>query len=107
MKVVRASVSDASWTPPWGGVSGLFHRDEAPGKTQDTLEKLHLSAGLGAPWDPTGGARESVQGEESLGFSTRGAASVTRPWIKQEKMDRWLDGWMVSKGWDMFCQLSM
>ncbi|KAK3541945.1 hypothetical protein QTP86_008164 [Hemibagrus guttatus] len=44
-------VSDASWTSPWGGVSGMPHREETPGKTQDTLERLCLSADLGTPRD--------------------------------------------------------
>ncbi|KAI3369582.1 hypothetical protein L3Q82_024487 [Scortum barcoo] len=36
----------------WGGVPGMSHREEAPGKTQDTLERLCLSAGLGTPRGP-------------------------------------------------------
>uniref|UniRef100_A0A668A192 dolichyl-phosphate-mannose--protein mannosyltransferase n=1 Tax=Myripristis murdjan TaxID=586833 RepID=A0A668A192_9TELE len=51
VEVARASVSDAPWTPSWGGVPGMPHREEAPGKTQDTLEGLCLLAGLGTPWD--------------------------------------------------------
>ncbi|KAK3533211.1 hypothetical protein QTP70_013614 [Hemibagrus guttatus] len=47
---------DASWTSPWRGVPGMPHREEAPGKTQDTLERLCLSAGLGTPWGPSGRA---------------------------------------------------
>ncbi|KAK3570250.1 hypothetical protein QTP86_017123 [Hemibagrus guttatus] len=47
--VVRASVSDASWTSPWGRVPGMHHWAETPGKTQDTLERLFLSADLGTP----------------------------------------------------------
>uniref|UniRef100_A0AAV2JNG5 Reverse transcriptase domain-containing protein n=1 Tax=Knipowitschia caucasica TaxID=637954 RepID=A0AAV2JNG5_KNICA len=53
---------DASWTPSWGGVPGTSHREEAPGKTQDTLERLCLSAGLGTPWGPPGRAGGSVCG---------------------------------------------
>ncbi|KAI3355692.1 hypothetical protein L3Q82_004278 [Scortum barcoo] len=34
---------------PRGGVPGVSHREEASGKTQDTLERLCLSAGLGTP----------------------------------------------------------
>ncbi|KAK3514795.1 hypothetical protein QTP70_032195, partial [Hemibagrus guttatus] len=49
VEVARASVSDASGTSPWGGVPGMPHREKAPGKTQDTLERLCLSAGLGTP----------------------------------------------------------
>ncbi|KAI3366683.1 hypothetical protein L3Q82_009358 [Scortum barcoo] len=36
----------------WGGVPGMSHREEASGKTQDTLERLCLSAGLGTPRGP-------------------------------------------------------
>ncbi|KAK3532866.1 hypothetical protein QTP70_001138 [Hemibagrus guttatus] len=56
VEVTRASVSDASRTSPWRGVPGMPHREEAPGKTQDTLERLCLSAGLGTPWGPPGRA---------------------------------------------------
>lgn len=38
-------ISDASWLPPWVGVLGMSHRNEAMRKTQDMLEELHLSAG--------------------------------------------------------------
>ncbi|KAK3561994.1 hypothetical protein QTP86_023347, partial [Hemibagrus guttatus] len=63
VEVARASVSDASWTSPWRGVPGMPHREEAPGKTQDTLERLCLSAGLGTPRGPSGRAGGSVWGE--------------------------------------------
>ncbi|TWW67089.1 hypothetical protein D4764_02G0001300 [Takifugu flavidus] len=39
-----------------------------PGKTQDTLERLSLSTGLGTPGDPPD-ELEEVAGEGSLGFS--------------------------------------
>ncbi|KAK3515298.1 hypothetical protein QTP70_013474 [Hemibagrus guttatus] len=42
------------------------HREEAPGKTQDTLERLCLSAGLGTPQGPSGRAGGSVWGEGVL-----------------------------------------
>ncbi|KAK3518508.1 hypothetical protein QTP70_001522 [Hemibagrus guttatus] len=48
---------------PWRGVLGMPHREEAPGKTQDTLERLCLSAGLGTPRGPSGRAGGSVWGE--------------------------------------------
>ncbi|KAI3351359.1 hypothetical protein L3Q82_005903 [Scortum barcoo] len=38
----------------------MSHREEAPGKTQDTLERLCLSAGLGTPRGPPGRAGGSV-----------------------------------------------
>ncbi|KAI3374741.1 hypothetical protein L3Q82_021292 [Scortum barcoo] len=40
----------------------MSHREEASGKTQDTLEKLCLSAGLGTPRGPPGRAGGSVWG---------------------------------------------
>ncbi|KAK3510466.1 hypothetical protein QTP70_008659 [Hemibagrus guttatus] len=39
------------------------HWEEAPGKTQDTLERLCLSAGLGTPRGPSGRAGGNVWGE--------------------------------------------
>ncbi|KAK3520314.1 hypothetical protein QTP70_021348 [Hemibagrus guttatus] len=39
------------------------HREEAPGKTQDTLERLCLSAGLETPRGPSGRAGGRVWGE--------------------------------------------
>ncbi|KAK3518109.1 hypothetical protein QTP70_033327 [Hemibagrus guttatus] len=56
VEVARASVADASWTSPWGGVPGMPHQQETPGKTQDTLERLCLSADLGTPQNPSGRA---------------------------------------------------
>ncbi|KAI3375400.1 hypothetical protein L3Q82_021886, partial [Scortum barcoo] len=38
----------------------MSHREEALGKTQDTLERLCLSAGLGTPQGPPGRAGGSV-----------------------------------------------
>ncbi|PWA26243.1 hypothetical protein CCH79_00013724 [Gambusia affinis] len=58
-----------------------------PGKTQDTLEGLCLSAGLGTPWDSSGGAGGSDWGEGSLGFPSEAATPATRG-------RRWMDGWM-------------
>ncbi|KAI3357516.1 hypothetical protein L3Q82_015935 [Scortum barcoo] len=40
----------------------MSHREEASGKTQDTLERLCLSAGLGTPRGPPGRALEEVSG---------------------------------------------
>ncbi|KAI3363966.1 hypothetical protein L3Q82_001544 [Scortum barcoo] len=69
----------------WGGVPGMSHREEASGKTQDTLEKLCLSAGLGTPRGPPGRAGGSVWGEGSLGISAQTAASATRSRTKRMK----------------------
>ncbi|KAK5601522.1 hypothetical protein CRENBAI_024564 [Crenichthys baileyi] len=67
VEVARASIPDASWTPSSGGVPGTSHREEAQGTAQDTLEGLCLSAGLGTPWAPPGGAGGGVWGEGPLG----------------------------------------
>lgn len=65
----------------------MSHREETPGKTQDKLERLCFSAGLGTPRDPTGRA----------GGSGEVWASLTRPLPpaldKQYKMDGWMDGY--------------
>ncbi|KAI3352096.1 hypothetical protein L3Q82_020906 [Scortum barcoo] len=63
----------------------MSHREEASGKTQDTLEKLCLSAGLGTPRGPPGRAGGSVWGEGSLGISAQTAASATRSRTKRMK----------------------
>ncbi|KAK3518107.1 hypothetical protein QTP70_033333 [Hemibagrus guttatus] len=70
VEVARASVSDASGTSPWRGVPGMPHREEAPGKTQDTLERLCLLAGLGTLRGPSGRAGGRVWGEGGLGIPT-------------------------------------
>ncbi|KAK3523555.1 hypothetical protein QTP70_002464 [Hemibagrus guttatus] len=44
------------------------HQEEAPGKTQDTLKRLCLSAGLGTPWCPSRRAGGSVWGEGGLRY---------------------------------------
>ncbi|KAK3523213.1 hypothetical protein QTP86_022937 [Hemibagrus guttatus] len=69
LRCSRASVSDASGTSPWRGVPGMPHQEEAPGKTQDTLERLCLSAGLGTPRGPSGRAGGSVWGEGAPGLT--------------------------------------
>ncbi len=60
-EVARASVPDASWTPSWGAVLGVSHREETPGKT---LEGLCLPTGLGMPRCPPGGAGGCVSERE-------------------------------------------
>ncbi|PWA27561.1 hypothetical protein CCH79_00000087 [Gambusia affinis] len=62
---------------------------EAPGKTQDTLEGLCFSAGLGMPWDSPGGAGRSGWGEGSLGLPSEAATPTTRP---RESGRKWMDG---------------
>ncbi|KAK3556663.1 hypothetical protein QTP70_011925 [Hemibagrus guttatus] len=63
VEVAWASVLDASGTSPWGGIPGMPHCEEAPGKTQDTLERLCRWAGLGTPRGPSERAGGSVWGE--------------------------------------------
>ncbi|XP_038132395.1 coiled-coil domain-containing protein 83 [Cyprinodon tularosa] len=50
---------DPEACPPEGTkdlpAEGMFHWEEAQRETQDTLEGLCFSAGLGAPWDSPGG----------------------------------------------------
>ncbi|KAI3355451.1 hypothetical protein L3Q82_018288 [Scortum barcoo] len=76
---------------PRDGVPGMSHQEEASGKTQDTLERLCLSAaGLGTPQSPPGRARGSVWGEGSLGISAQTAASATRSRTKRLKLDGWI-----------------
>ncbi|KAK3506490.1 hypothetical protein QTP70_002151 [Hemibagrus guttatus] len=50
------------------------HREEAPGKTQDTLERLCLSAGLGTPRGPSGRAGGRVWGEGAIALLDSGSA---------------------------------
>ena len=82
-EVAQASISDASGTPPC--------REETLRKTQDMLEWLCCSAGLGTPWDPPVRVEWSVRGKGSLGVPAQAAAPVTRPQGKTEE-DGWMDG---------------
>ncbi|MED6273586.1 hypothetical protein CHARACLAT_007963 [Characodon lateralis] len=68
-QVARASVLDASWTPPLGSVPGTSHREETQGMAQNTLEGLCLSAGLRTPRVSPRGAAGGVLGEGHLGIS--------------------------------------
>ncbi|KAJ0068126.1 hypothetical protein NL108_016284 [Boleophthalmus pectinirostris] len=63
----------------------MSHQEEAPGKTQDTLEGLCFSAGLGTPRGPPRRAGGRVRGKESLGVPAQTAASATRPRISRRK----------------------
>ena len=64
--MVQASGQDASWTSPWGGVSGMPIWAETPGQTQDILKRLYLSADLGTSRGPPGGVGGCSWGEECL-----------------------------------------
>lgn len=77
--VARASISDATWTSPSGGVLGMSCWEGNLGKTQDTL---------GTSWDPPRSVGGSVWGEESLGDPVRTAA--------QYRVSKKMDGWKLS-----------
>ena len=53
-EVVWASGQDAPWASPGGGVLGIPIRGETPGQTQDALERLYVSAGMGRSRCPPG-----------------------------------------------------
>ncbi|MED6236919.1 hypothetical protein ATANTOWER_016138 [Ataeniobius toweri] len=95
--MARTSISDASWTPSPGGVPGTSHREEAQGTAQDTLEGLCLSAGLGTPWAPPGGAGGGVSGEGRLGVCAESAAPATRSRISGRRRRRVRQGWGCSE----------
>jgi len=44
----------------------FFDWEETPGQTQNLLEGLYISSGLGTPQDPPGGTGECGWGEGSL-----------------------------------------
>ena len=92
--MARASVPDASWSPPSGGVPGMSYWEEASWKAQDRLVGLCLRAGLVSPRGPPRTAGGGVRGSGSLGISAETAASATRPRIKRKKMDGWMDGYI-------------
>lgn len=48
-------------------------REKVLGKTQDTLERMFLSAGLETLWDSPGGAGGSGWGVERLGLTAEAA----------------------------------
>ncbi|MED6289257.1 hypothetical protein CHARACLAT_000942 [Characodon lateralis] len=98
VEVARASIPDASWTPSSGGVLGTSHREEAQGTAQDTLEGPCLSAGLGTPWAPPGGAGGGVWGEGRLGVSAESAAPATRTRINGRRRVRiWIT--LITTSW--------
>ena len=65
------------------------HWEETPGKTQDTLERLCLSASLGTRRGPPGRAGGSGREHGRLGFSVKAAAPATRSPEKRQIMDGW------------------
>ncbi|PWA15275.1 hypothetical protein CCH79_00008546 [Gambusia affinis] len=72
---------------PPGCLPGEVFRARPTGrrKTQDMLEGLCLSAGLGTPWDSSGGAGRSDWGEGSLGLPSEAATPATRPRISRRR----------------------
>lgn len=58
------------WTPPRGGAEDMSNWEETTGQTENTLEGLHVTAGLGASWDPLGRAAGCGFGDGCLGYLT-------------------------------------
>lgn len=56
--------------PSRGGVPGISNLEETFGQILDILEGLYLSAGLGMPYDPPGGAEGIGYGKGSMGGPT-------------------------------------
>jgi len=64
--------------------------EEAPGQNQNTLERLHISSGLGTPRDLPGGTGECCWGEGNLGGPPQATATATRP---RTSGGEWMDGY--------------
>ena len=71
----------------------MSNQKETLGQTQNMLEGLYFSPGLGTPMDPPGRADEHGWGEGGLGFIPWPNATVTRLWIRCKK---WMDGCTIS-----------
>jgi len=65
--VVWASDEDDPRAPPVRGFLGMSNWEETPGQTQNPLEGLYTSSGLGTPRDIPGETGECGWGEGSLG----------------------------------------
>ena len=63
---LRGFGQDATRAPPFGGFPGTSDWEEIPRQTQNPLEGLYISSGLGTPRDPPGGAGECCWGEGGL-----------------------------------------
>ncbi|KAI3361546.1 hypothetical protein L3Q82_013691 [Scortum barcoo] len=84
-----------------GGVPGVSHREEASGKTQDTLERLCLStAGLGTPRDPPGRAGGSVSGVREKSGHLCSDCCLHDPVPVPDQADE--NGWMAFFGEDKY-----
>ena len=66
-EAVRVSDKEASWAPPFGVILGKTNWEETPGQTQNSLEGLHVSFGLGTPQNPSGGCWKSLPGRGTSG----------------------------------------
>ena len=64
--MVRASEQDATRAPPFRGFPGMTDWEETQRQTQNPLEGLYISSGLGTHRDPPGGAGECCRGEGGL-----------------------------------------
>ena len=53
-------------------------QEETPGQTEDMLERLYLSAGLGTSWCPSGRVGRRDGGEEHLEFFAQAVAPATQ-----------------------------
>lgn len=63
VEVVWASVECLLGFASFGGFPNTPNREESLGLTQNLLERLHVSSGLGAPQDlPRAGKRHRIQG---------------------------------------------
>lgn len=62
--MVRISDQDASWTPPCGGVPGMFNWEETGGQPQNTLEELHIASVWEQPRFPQDKLEDMVRNED-------------------------------------------
>jgi len=67
LRLFRHLIGMPSRAPVLRGFPGTSDWEETPRQTQNPLEGLYISSGLGTPRDPPGGAREGCWGEGSLG----------------------------------------
>lgn len=52
--------------PPCGAILGTSDREETPGQTYNTPERLYISTSMRRPQDPPGGARGHDWGEKDV-----------------------------------------
>ncbi len=73
--MVQASGQDVSWAPSFGGFLGTSNWQETSGQTQNKLEGLHISSGLGTPPEEL----ENVAGERRDVWNTLLSLLPLRP----------------------------